>query len=110
MNTNRSILRFIAGLILTVLTILFVHSEIDFFCEHTEECKTVDICLILDKVNFDNHHSFIDLLKLSNVFFQKAFFDDFSSINSLIKMESINPNPPFFQSDHILLLNQVFRI
>lgn len=65
MLQNKHIIKYIAGLILYVLVIMFLHSETTIFDCHSEECSKVDFCLIMGKASFDNH---IDTNKSIKVF------------------------------------------
>ena len=52
-------------LILSALVFLFIHSETNLFDEHNDDCKDLDLCLILDKAHFEKNIITNQVLKVS---------------------------------------------
>jgi len=103
-------LKITAGIVLSVLVFLFVHSETDFFDEHNENCKYVDLCLILDNANCDNQH-------ISH-HFQKTFTQNYhlpshSFVQTELKLyqnKFISNDKPINFPDKLFLKNQIILI
>jgi hypothetical protein len=102
-KTKKNILKFIAGLILTALVVLFLHSETKLFDHHTELCKSVDLCLILDKASCSNHSNIGNFIKILYVpclvFIQQINYVDYI-------LESIR----FIKPEYLLHLSQQLTV
>ena len=105
-----NILCLTAGLILTVLIFLFLHSELPLFENHSENCKDVDICLILEKANFDNDLNFDNFHKIS----YEIVLIPILKISQLLHMseefDSFLPKHLFYFPDNLHLKNKILLI
>jgi hypothetical protein len=104
------ILRIIAGLMLSVFIFLFIHSETDFFDRHTDKCKDLDLCLILDKASFDNHHHFNKLSKLHIDISHEYLSIAAKSYVSYSDKGFLAPNYFITSPNNILLKNKILLI
>ena len=64
MRTRQTILSFVAVVLLSAITFLFMHSEMDMFHSHHEDCKNTDLCLIVDAARPDNIHTLVKFQKI----------------------------------------------
>ncbi len=110
MTKRKHILRMTAGMIISVLIFLFIHSETELFDTHTDSCKDLDICLILEKASFENHHD-IDFSSNSTFnSFQLPVFNNKLHISELILSKNIDSKQYILASNNILSKIQVLII
>ena len=110
MNRKKGILRYIAGLILTVIVVLFLHSETNLFDEHTDSCKSIDLCLILDKANLDNHHNFKNSIKIIHDTFQVCFDQIIFDYRHPELTRQQKPELTLVYPQNLIIENQILRI
>jgi hypothetical protein len=60
-SKKTNILRSLSVLILGAIIFLFAHSELDAIKIHTDLCKDVDLCLIIDSAKIDNDGNFSEI-------------------------------------------------
>ncbi len=97
MSRNVAVHRIVFGLVLTAFMILFVHSEIDLFHEHSKECEKTDICLIVGAGKVDT------IQKAARAF---HFFQDIAALPivhevSVIRKVIDNDRAAIHSSGHI---------
>lgn len=95
MNNKMKICSFIAGLILSALILLFIHSETDLLHSHTENCRDIDLCLILDKARFNDHQILENLNNLTINYFHINCHDIFP-------LNIVLPNKDYYTSIHFI--------
>jgi hypothetical protein len=93
-SEKRKILSIVAGLIIFVITLLFLHSETNLFDHHTEECQNIDLCLILQNASFDNHVSVNKMIKFLHLF-DFSFIEN--SVNILASFTHLQSEKPLFK-------------
>jgi hypothetical protein len=78
MIQNRKIVIFLAGLVFTAFFILFIHSELELFCNHNDICEDVDLCLIVDSATnaYDNDINNLQLLFINHYFHSQSLIND----------------------------------
>jgi hypothetical protein len=64
MIKNKKIITSLTGLVFTSFLVLFLHSELNLFCDHNDICTDVDLCLIIDNATIASDNN-IDLLQHS---------------------------------------------
>ena len=91
MNERKKILRFTAIMLLAAFTFLFLHSETELFDEHTEQCKDLDLSLILEKARFDDFHNIDDSMKITFDYVNVALFDINYDYETISKWDYFSP-------------------
>ena len=108
---NRNIiLKITAVSLIAILIFLFLHSETELFDKHNDSCKDLDLCLILDKANFENNHDVDIFLKITHDIINVSIVKLNHSIQLFIQPDKFSSYFHYKTADKIYLTNLILLI